>query len=282
MNDFGEAPQWNPNRTRVIVVGVVAILLLVLFWSRITVTIRSGYHGVLYEYFNDGVDLDGPPYGQGFHFIAPWNEMIIYETRQQEMKETMEVLSSNLLKIQLDVTVLYEPIAAELPDLEVKRGKSYHDKLVRPFVRSVVRQIMAQYLPEEINSSKREQIEMEIYTGVRDKLEKNFVKLNEVLIRNIILPPTLQQAIERKLKQEQESLEYEFRIEKAQKEAERKKIEAEGIRKFQEIVNRSITKDLLRWKGIEATENLAKSENSKIVLIGNGDKGLPVILNGNQ
>lgn len=262
-----------------IILIVGAILFLVISWSSITSTIESGSRGVLYKKFAGGVDTEEPSYGPGLHFIMPWNDMIVYETRQQEMKETMEVLSSNLLKIQLDVTVLYQPDADALGLLEVTRGKSYHEKVVRPVTRSVVRKVMAKYLPEEINTTKREEIELEIRDGLREGLNTNYVQLNELLIRNIILPPTLQAAIERKLKQEQESLEYEFRIEKAQKEAERKKIEADGIRKFQEIVSKSITKDLLKWKGIEATETLAKSPNSKIVMIGNDSESLPVILN---
>ncbi|MGB0165468.1 MAG: prohibitin family protein [Luteibaculum sp.] len=282
MSDYQEVPQFQIKNFKLIVGIIVAVILVIIFWSRVTVTVKSGSKGVLYEQFGGGVDEEGDPYGPGFHFIAPWNHMIIYETRQQEMKETMEVLSSNLLKIELDVTVLYEPISEDLGKLEVRRGKTYPEKVVRPFTRSVVRQIMAQYLPEEINSTKREVIEQQIFEQVKSKLAENYVQVNEVLIRNIILPPSLQAAIERKLKQEQESLEYEFRIQKAQKEAERKKIEAEGIRAFQEIVNKSITKDLLKWKGIEATENLANSQNSKIIVIGNGDKGLPVILNAEK
>ncbi|MGY8887865.1 MAG: prohibitin family protein, partial [Flavobacteriales bacterium] len=109
----------------------------------------------------------------------------------------------------------------------------------------------------------------------------NYIQLNDVLIRNIELPLTLEQAIERKLQQEQESLEYEFRIEKASKEAKRKRIEAEGIRDFQNIVSQSISDELLQWKGIEATTILAESNNAKVVVIGSGDNGLPLILGGN-
>ncbi len=281
MEDYNEG-QFQIKNFKLIVIAVVAVIFVVVFWSRMTVTVESGSMGVLYERFSGGVDEESDPYGPGFHFIAPWNHMIVYETRQQEMKETMEVLSSNLLKIQLDVTILYEPIPSALGKLEVRRGKNYTEKVVRPFTRSVVRQIMAQYLPEEINTTKREMIELEIFEEVKRKMQENYVQVNEILIRNIVLPPSLQAAIERKLKQEQESLEYEFRIQKAEKEAERKKIEADGIRAFQEIVNKSITKDLLKWKGIEATENLANSQNSKIIVIGNGEKGLPVILNAEK
>lgn len=266
-----------------LIAGVVGLLIIVaIFWTNITVTIESGSRGVLYEKFGNGVDVSSPTYGPGLHFIAPWNNMIVYETRQQEMKEPLEVLSQNLLKIQMDITVLYQPEQEDLGQLEVTRGRQYHEKVVRPITRSVVRQVVARYLPEEINSTKREVMEKEIFDELKSKLAVNYVQLNEMLIRNIVLPPTLQAAIERKLKQEQESLEYEFRIEKATKEAQRKSIEADGIRKFQEIVTKSITKDLLKWKGIEATENLAKSTNAKMVIIGNSDQNLPVILNGGE
>ncbi len=282
METYSSSQQFQFKNFKFIVFGVLGLLLLVIFWNRLTVTIESGHKGVLYEQFGGGVSEEDMPYGPGFHFIAPWNHMIIYETRQQEMKETMHILSSNLLKIEMDVTVLFEPISSDLGKLEVRRGRTYIEKVVRPFTRSVVRQVMAQYLPEEINTTKREAIEQKIFDEVKAKMAENYVQVNEILIRNIILPPSLQEAIERKLKQEQESLEYEFRIQKATKEAERKKIEADGIRAFQEIVNKSITKDLLRWKGIEATENLAKSPNSKIVVIGNSDDALPVILNADK
>ncbi|TXC77095.1 prohibitin family protein [Luteibaculum oceani] len=282
MEDYRPEGQIQIKNFKLIATIVGALILTIIFWNRITVTIESGHKGVLYERFSGGVSETAQPYGPGFHFIAPWNDMIVYETRQQEMKEKMEVLSSNLLKIELDVTVLYEPVSDDLGLLEVRRGKNYPEKVVRPFTRSVVRQVMAQYLPEEINTTKRELIEDQIFEEVKAKMAENYVQVNDILIRNIVLPPSLQAAIERKLKQEQESLEYEFRIQKAQKEAERKKIEADGIRAFQEIVNKSITKDLLKWKGIEATENLAKSTNSKIIVIGNGDQGLPVILNAEK
>jgi regulator of protease activity HflC (stomatin/prohibitin superfamily) len=148
-------------------------------------------------------------------------------------------------------------------------------------MRAVAREVIAQYLPEEFNTTKREEIQLEIENRLEEKLSNNYIQLNDVLIRNIELPLTLQQAIERKLQQEQESLEYEFRIEKASKEAERKKIEAEGIRDFQNIVTQSITDKLLQWKGIEATTILSESNNSKVIVIGSGESGLPLILGGN-
>ena len=217
----------------------------------------------------------------GFHIKAPWDKIYEYEVRQQELFENLEVLSSNLLKIKMDMTVFYQPIYDKLGYLETERGSRYKEKVIQPAMRSVAREVIAQYLPEEFNTTKREEIQLEIETRLSEKLSNNYIQLNDVLIRNIELPLTLEQAIERKLQQEQESLEYEFRIEKASKEADRQRIEAEGIRDFQNIVSQSISDDLLQWKGIEATTVLANSNNAKVVVIGSGENGLPLILGGN-
>jgi regulator of protease activity HflC (stomatin/prohibitin superfamily) len=195
--------------------------------------------------------------------------------------EALEVLSSNLLKINMDMTVFTQPQYENLGRLEIERGRNYEQKVIRPAMRSVAREVIAKYLPEEFNTTKREQIQLEIKNQLADKLAENYIQLNDVLIRNITLPTTLEQAIERKLQQEQESLEYEFRLEKAQKEADRLRIEAAGIRDFEEIISKGLSEKLLKWKGIEATKEIAKSNNTKIVVVGGGDDGLPLILGNN-
>jgi regulator of protease activity HflC (stomatin/prohibitin superfamily) len=179
------------------------------------------------------------------------------------------------------MTIFYQPNLGSLAKLEIERGRNYEEKVITPAIRSVAREVIAKYLPEEFNTTKREEIQLEIEQELSDKLGNNYIQLNDVLIRNIRLPRTLEEAIERKLQQEQESLEYEFRIEKASKEAARKRIEAEGIRDFQEIVSSGISEELLKWKGIEATAELANSTNAKVIVIGSGDDGLPLILGGN-
>jgi regulator of protease activity HflC (stomatin/prohibitin superfamily) len=149
-------------------------------------------------------------------------------------------------------------------------------------VRSATRKVIGKYTPEELYSSKREAIQQEIYEMTAANLEANFIFLDALLIRSVMLPATIKTAIEGKLKQEQISQEYEFRIAKEMKEAERKSIEAKGIYDFQTIVSKGINSDLLKWKGIEATRELADSPNSKIVIIGAGDAGLPIILGGDK
>ena len=269
------------KRIRLIVIAALVILPVVLLWSSLTVTIKSGHAGLVFHTFGTGVNPEAEAISSGFHIKAPWDKIYEYEIRQQELFENLEVLSSNLLKIKMDMTVFYQPIYDKLGYLETERGSRYKEKVIQPAMRSVAREVIAQYLPEEFNTTKREEIQLEIETRLSEKLSNNYIQLNDVLIRNIELPLTLEQAIERKLQQEQESLEYEFRIEKARKEADRQRIEAEGIRDFQNIVSQSISDDLLQWKGIEATTVLANSNNAKVVVIGSGENGLPLILGGN-
>ena len=265
----------GPNRF-FIVLGAI-ILLFVIFGRSLTFNIDSGYAGLVFHTFGEGIDPEETPKDQGFHWKAPWDRVIVYETRQQEAKETLEVLSSNMLTIKLDVSVFYQPEIQNLGRLETQRGSDYLNRVIVPSMRSVAREVIAQYLPEEINTTKREFIQNQIEEQFKEKLAANFIQCNDVLIRKVKLPAKLEESIERKLQQEQESLEYKFRLEKETKEAERKQIEAEGIRTFQTIVTQSITADLLKWKGIEATTQLAESDNAKVVIIGNSD-GLPLIL----
>jgi regulator of protease activity HflC (stomatin/prohibitin superfamily) len=273
--------QPNPKSMRSILILALTLGPILLLGGSLTVTIPSGHAGLLFHTFGEGVNPDETPLNSGFHLKAPWNKVYTYEIRQKERMERLEVLSSNLLKIEMDMTVFYQPQLEELGRLEIERGKNFEEKVVVPAMRSVAREVIAKYLPEEFNTTRRDEIQSEIDARMTEKLSENFLKLNDVLIRNIALPRKLEEAIERKLQQEQESLEYEFRLEKASKEAARMRIEAEGIRDYQEIVSRGISKELLKWKGIEATSALASSPNSKVVVIGNAEDGLPLILGGN-
>lgn len=273
--------QPNPARVRGLMIAAIIVGPILLLWGSLTITIPSGYAGLVFHTFSNGVDTTETPLGSGFHFKAPWNKVYEYEIRQKERMERIEVLSSNLLKIEMDLTVFYQPQFENLGLLEIQRGRSYEEKVVVPAMRSVAREVIAKYLPEEFNTTRRDEIQTEIDARMREKLSENYLQLNDVLIRNIRLPKTLEGAIERKLQQEQESLEYEFRLEKASKEADRMRIEAEGIRDYQAIVSKGISQELLKWKGIEATSALANSPNTKVVVIGSAKDGLPLILGNN-
>ncbi|MBC8320746.1 MAG: prohibitin family protein [Bacteroidetes bacterium] len=256
---------------------VIAIVFVIIFWSRMTVNVEAGHAGVLFKTFGGGIDTT-QTYGEGFHFLAPWNEMIVYETRQQEIAEDMNVLSSNGLEIKADVSAWYRPEYNKLGLLHANIGKDYLRRVVVPALRASARSVIGRYTPEQIYSTKRDAIQDEIYEEAKNILDEKYVDLTQILIRSIVLPSTIKSAIEGKLKQEQESLEYEFKIQKAQKEAKRQIIDAEGKAEANRILNASLTTNILREKGISATVKLAESNNSKIVIIGNSKDGLPLIL----
>ena len=269
----------NQGLPRTMVIVIVSLIFLVLFGSSIFYTIEPGEKGVIFRKFSGGLDKE-KIYEQGFHVIAPWNTLHIYDVKINETFEKMEVLSQNGLSIKIDLSFRYNPIHNKIGYLHDEIGRNYVERIVKPEIRSVTREVIGNYLPEELYSTKREAIEDEIESLTRAKVEPKYITLDAILIRDVTLPQTLRTAIEQKLKQEQEALEYDFKIQKARKEAERKEIEANGIAEFQKIVNRTITPQLLKWKGVEATQEISKSQNSKVIVIGNGDGDLPIILGG--
>jgi regulator of protease activity HflC (stomatin/prohibitin superfamily) len=261
--------------------AIIIVIALIILLAKSAVTIGAGEAGVLYKTFDNGVVTDEPPLGEGFHVIAPWNKVIIYEVRQLELFEQMKVLSSNGLEIQIDASAWYLPVYNDLGKLHQTLGENYLQRVIQPAIRSAARSVVGRYTPEQLYSSKRDAIQDEIYLETKSILDKQYVQLNEVLVRDVTLPSTIKDAIERKLKQEQESLEYEFRLVTADKEAQKQVIEAQGKADANRILSASLTDKILQDKGIDATLKLAESPNSKVIVIGSGDSGLPIIL-GNQ
>lgn len=220
-------------------------------------------------------------YDQGFHVVPPWNKMNIYNVRIQEDYETMETLSRNGLNIKVELSYLYRPVIDKLPMLHDEIGENYAESILKPELRSATREVIGKYLPEELYSSKREAIQSEIFEATSSSILPKHIFLDAVLIREVKLPESLEQAIERKLKEEQASLEYEFRLEREQKEAERILIEARAKAEANKLLSTSLNELVLKDKGISATLELANSPNAKVVVIGSGKDGLPIIL-GNQ
>lgn len=272
-----DMPEFPKNGKRMILTVVIGILFFIIMFKSVK-KIDGGEGGVLFK-ATTGIDTENT-YSEGYMFIAPWNDLIIYNVRQQEVMEDMAVLSSNGLEISLEVSTWYQPKFSELAKLHQEKGQSYLDQVVRPAIRSASRSVIGRYTPEEIYSTKRDAIQSEIYEETKKILDKQYIQINEILVRDITLPITIKTAIEGKLKQEQESLEYEFKLQKALKEAQKVKIEAEGKADANRILNASLTPNILKEKGIEATLELAKSPNSKVVIIG-GKDGMPLILGNN-
>ncbi|MCK5856680.1 MAG: prohibitin family protein [Bacteroidales bacterium] len=272
------------NMKKVFPIAIIfgAIILLVIFWSRMTVTVGAGQSGVLFNTFGKGINLEQAPLGEGFHFIAPWNKVYLYSVRQKEKAENMKMLSSNGLEISIDVSAWFWPVNEKLPYLHKKIGSDFEMQVVIPAMRAAARSVIGRYTPEEIYSTKRDAIQDEMYVETKKILDEKYVYLDRMLIRSVILPQSIKGAIESKLKQEQLALEYKFKLRRAEKEAERMRIAAEGEAAANKIINSSLTKELLRMRGIEATIKLSESQNAKTIIIGSGKDGLPLILGGSN
>lgn len=264
---------------RTLIILAVGLIVLVMLTGSAFVTIEAGERGVLFRPFSGGLYKE-KIYQPGFHLVAPWNKMYIYDIREKQLEEEMQVLSSNGLTISVDVTVRVNPDYTRIGDLHEKFGDDYVNSLVRPEVRSSVRKVIGQFVPEELYSTKRDQVQELIQTDLEQKLGANFVQLKASLIRDIELPEKVKTAIEEKIEAEQKALKYTYILEQERKEAERKIIEARAKADANLILNASLTDKILKDKGIEATLELARSPNSKIVIVGSGQDGLPLILGG--
>jgi regulator of protease activity HflC (stomatin/prohibitin superfamily) len=257
---------------------ILLIAVATLFVATGCYRIDSGHSGVKWKFFG-GTVMD-QTYGEGVHIVPPWDRMYVYDVRTQDRKEDLQILTNNGLSVSLETSIRYRAIAAQLAMLHQEIGPRYFDVIIAPVVRSEARKVGGRYTPEEIYSTKREAVGIEIYDEVTKALEGKHVELQAILLRNVDLPKLISQAITEKLEEEQNALKMEFTLNRERQEAERKRIEAKGISDFQKIVSQGISEALLRWKGIEATEKLALSQNSKVVVIGSGKDGLPIILGG--
>lgn len=255
---------------------LLILIVLVYFWQSIFITIHAGEAGVLYRRFGGGTVVDRV-YPEGFHVIFPVNIMTIYNVRFQTVAHQMEVLSSKGLKITLSMSIRYRPERQVLGVLHQEVGPDYLNRIIIPEVEAKIRAILGQYDAEEIYTSKRGVVQ-EVVNESLAQVSQRFVTVDNVMITNIELPVRIREAIESKLEQQQVAQAYVFRLAREEKEAERKRIEAGGINEYNRIVDLSLNERLLRWKGVEATLELSKSPNSKVIIIGSGKDGLPVIL----
>ena len=251
-------------------------LIVIFFFDSIVISIHPGELGVLWRRLGAGTVID-TVYREGMHVILPINKMYIYTIRKQQYTESIDVLTLQGLTVRVQYTARYYLDKDTLPLLHQRVGPDYVNIVVRPDIRSVIRTLFGQYTPEEMYTSQKA-IQLRVSEQAKIRLAARFVTLDDVPIEAIILPAKISEAIEAKMVQQQREREYLYRISIAQKEAERLRIESAGLKLYNDTVNRSLTPSVLKWHGIQATQELAKSPNAKIVVIGAGDAGLPLIL----
>jgi regulator of protease activity HflC (stomatin/prohibitin superfamily) len=268
------------SKQTVIIAAIVIVILLLIFGSKMFFIIRPGERGVVFRQLSGVFDKENVR-STGLNVIAPWNKFYKYNVKEQQREETMDVLDKNGLSINVDVTVRFNPIYNRIGYLHEIFGVDFINTLIIPEVRSSVRQVMGRYTAEEIYSTKRNEVETSIIEETTNVLRENNIDMRALLIRSINLPPDIKAAIELKLTREQEALAMTYVNERERLEAERKLIEAEGIANYNREVSASLTTNILKLRGIEATLKLAESPNTKVVVVGSGEDGLPLILGNN-
>jgi regulator of protease activity HflC (stomatin/prohibitin superfamily) len=260
----------------VILLLFLLTFFVIFFWDRVVISIHPGELGVLWRWLGGGTQID-TVYREGVHVILPFNRMYVYNVRKQQFTDTIDVLTVDGLTVKVRYSVRYYLDKDTLPLLHQRVGPDFVTVVVQPEIRSVMRMVFGQYKPEEIYATQRA-IQERISMLSKTHLEARFVALDDVPIETITLPTRISEAIEAKLAQQQVDEEYVFRLSIATKEADRKRIESGGIKVYNDTVNSSLTPNVLAWHGIQATQDLAKSPNAKVVVIGAGKNGLPLIL----
>jgi regulator of protease activity HflC (stomatin/prohibitin superfamily) len=268
------------KKSILMIVGVFALILLLIFGNKTFIILKETERAILFRPFSDGLSKDRV-FEPGFHTVAPWNRVIKYDIAEQQREERMDVLDKSGLSITMDITVRFLPIGNKIGYLHEQFRGAYINNLVIPEVRSSVRRVTGRFTAEEIYSTKRNEVEKAIIDETGLVLTENNIEMRALLIRSINLPDQIKGAIENKLKQEQEALAYQFKLQSAQSEAEKLRIDAEGKARANKIINSSLTPELLKMRGIEATLELSESPNSKVVIIGSGKEGMPLILGNN-
>jgi regulator of protease activity HflC (stomatin/prohibitin superfamily) len=292
---------------------LVLFLAVTVLWRFVVITVPSGHVGVLWKRFNTfdyycwcfagrGTMLNPQQLrGEGLHLVWPWDHLFIYNLRLQSTAQTYNAISRDGVNVAIQMNIRYQLLHNAVAVLHKFIGPAYFDSVVSPEIGSQTRQVISQYTAQEVYTS-REAIQERVRDNARKALGTNLNKLvqpeameqpdprnyNDVLqysiqiidtlVLSIELPPAIVAAINRQTEQFYLIQEYRYRVEREAQESRRKQIEANGIAAFQQTVGQGITDSYLRWRGIEATLALSQSQNSKIVVIGGGKDGLPIIL----
>jgi len=276
MPEYGMSKQMNVGGlSRVLV--TVFVLVLLFFMGACSITkVDTGNVGVLTKFGR----VTGDVLPEGIHLIDPLKSSNQLSVRTQEQKESASVPSSEGLIMTLESSLLFHLDKDRAADVYQKLGADYQLKIVEPTLRSAMREATSSHGANALYTGEREQVAKEIESNLASQLAARGIVVEKILLRDIQLPESLKRSIELKQASEQESLAMQFKLQKEKQEADRKRIEAQGIKDFQTIVAQGITPGLLEWKGIEATEKFAASPNAKVVIVGNQKNGLPLVLGG--
>jgi regulator of protease activity HflC (stomatin/prohibitin superfamily) len=267
---------WDRHTIGISITLLVFIFFIALFWKNIFISIDSGQQGIRWSRFA-GTELS-EIYGEGLHIIWPWDKIYIYTTRYQTQTDTMQILTAEGLTVKVEFSYRYFLLKDSIPTIHKNLGVTYASSYVKPEIEAASMAIIGNFSPEQLYKMSTLVIQSTIkYYLSKQLLEQNIV-MDDYLIRKISLPDIVSASIERKMVAEQLNYEFDYKLQTEEKEKRRKIIEADGIRQFEELSKIPI----LQWKGLEVTSEFAKSNNAKIIIMGNGKNDLPLLLNSDE
>jgi len=277
-----KSPQYG--RFANVVRGLAILLMLIGTLTKCIIQIDAGQVGVKSLFGNVKNDV----LNSGLHFINPFVDVTRLDIKTQNYTmsgvhdeglksgdDAIRVLTSDGLEVTIDLTVLYKLLPSEAPRLLRETGADYTDKIVRPVTRTKIRDNSVYYEAVALYSTKRDEFQQRIFSSIESDFKKRGLMLEQLLVRNITLPQSVKATIEQKINAEQDAQKMQFVLQKEKQEAERKRVEAQGIADYQRIINIGLTDQQLQYEQIKAYLELAKSPNSKVIIMG---KGAPVIL----
>jgi regulator of protease activity HflC (stomatin/prohibitin superfamily) len=267
--------KYTEHRSVILIGAFFALFVALILLPGMLIFVEAGKAGVRYKRFGGGVETS-MVYGEGTHLIWPWDKMTIYDVRVNQISSSFNVIASNGLTIQVDISIRYYPKVGHLGLLHKEIGTEYVQKIVIPEVQSSMRKLAGRCTPQQVYQT-QQNLTLLARGEATQKLKERFIILDNLLIQSIELPSVIQSAIQSKLVAEQASEEMHFRLEREVKEKERKFIEAEGISRYNDIIKSSLSDEILGNKSIEAFLELAKSANSNTVVFG-APSNLPMVM----
>ena len=265
---------------RLLIAALLVTLVAIYYWKDVFITIHSGEAGVMFYRFGGGTQVDRV-LGEGLKIIAPWDTMFIYDLRVQETKHQMAVLTNEGMTVTLNLSIRCHPEPDLVGLLQKNVGPDYRNKIVIAEVESALRTTLGNFPMRDVYGSQRAVIQEAINQSL-EQVQQKFVKIDGVILREVMLPDKVRDSVEEKMIQKEMLESYEFRTTIAELESKRRLTEANGVKAANDVINSSLTPNLLKWEGIAATRDLAKSNNAKTVIIGTGPNGLPIILGGEK
>ncbi len=264
-------------RSTLIIFILIFLFFLTYFFKSIFIYVYPGQSAVLFRSLSNQ-PMDSKTYTEGLYTVAPWNIMYIYDLTKQRMTFDIDALTSNGLTIKLSITAIFQLDSTKLDLLTMTLGKDYRNKIITPAIFSSTREIIGNYLPENLYTTAMHVIQEQIHDEAKRDFHGIPLNIEYIVVEKIELPDSINQAIESKLKHQQDALAYKYILKQEKDEAKRREIEAESTQSYNNVIKNSLNSDILQWLKVKALADLSKTQNTKVIVFEGDGNSVPVVI----